>query len=153
MAQRPASPSWWSLLDLPLPALDLVARHLAWQALGRLACCSRELRSFAYQAWPTSPAALRLAARHGNLRLLRAQLEAGAASIDSAGTDGRTALYAAAAGGHPGAVEMLLAAGASVDRENERDCLTELMAAAAYGHALVVQLLLSAGADPNRATR
>ncbi|MEV7006300.1 ankyrin repeat domain-containing protein [Streptosporangium sp. NPDC051022] len=62
---------------------------------------------------------------------------------------GRTALYAAAAGGRAAIVDALLAHGADPNRisEGEEEGLP-LCAAAAWGHAEIVKALLRAGADP-----
>ena len=65
------------LEDLPLPLLALVCRHAESEDLGRLACCSRGLRSRTYLAWPVTASALILAARHGLTTMLRTQLEGG----------------------------------------------------------------------------
>ena len=70
----PALPA--RLLDLPAGLLARVALHLERKDLGRLACCSRDLRGRTYRAWPADAEVLRLAARAGNLALLHAQLDA-----------------------------------------------------------------------------
>ena len=104
-----------SLLDLPASLLARVAVHLERKDLGRLACCSRDLRGRTYRAWPADAEALRLAARAGNLALLHAQLEASPGSVDAPGDfkrwPKRTALLEAATAGHEAMVQALLAAG------------------------------------------
>ena len=60
----------------------------------------------------------------------------------------RSALGAAAGGGHLGVVDLLLATGARVDRAPEGDA-SPLMLAAAGGHASVMRRLLEYGADVN----
>ena len=58
------------------------------------------LRGRTYRARPVDAGALRLAAEHGNLLLLNAQLEAGPGSVDSEGPGSWTALLLAARFGH-----------------------------------------------------
>ena len=60
--------------------------------------------------------------------------------------DGRTALQAAAGGGHLDVVERLLAAGADVNAAAAHGGRTALQAAAGGGHLDVVERLRQAGA-------
>lgn len=117
-----------------------MARRLDEEDLGRrLACCSRELRCRTYRAWQ----ALVLAARHGNVPLLRALLEASLASVDSTDNGEGTALLSAAFHGCAAAVQALLEAGAEVDAVNS----PALDTAARHGCAAAVQALPAPGAD------
>jgi hypothetical protein len=64
--------------------------------------------------------------------------------------DGRTALYAAALGGHAQLVDLLLQAGANPNLNSRGPSDgTPLCAAACWGSLEVVRLLLAHGADPN----
>ena len=136
------------LQDLPAPLLTLVAERLTCSDLGRLACCSRELRGRVYVAWPADPEALCLAACHGNLVLLRVQLGAGV-PVDTTAS-GRTMLMHAAECGQDGAVLALLEAGANFSHSDAFG-RTALTRAAGCGHELVVQALLAAGAAVDQA--
>ena len=70
------------LLYLPPGPLAVLAGQLGRKDLGRLACCSSAARGRVHRARLASAVALGLAARHGHLPLLRAQLEASPASAD-----------------------------------------------------------------------
>ena len=91
--------------------------------------------------------ALTLAARRGEVPMLRLLLDAGAA-VDARDAGGRSALALAAAEGHPEAARTLLAGGADPNAA-DADGATPLMLAAYYGHADIVHLLLTHGADPS----
>ena len=129
-----------------MPLLALVAQSLGPSDLGRLACCSRALRSGAYQAWPAHPAAAWLAARHGVARLLRLQLQAGVDPDRVALPDGDTLLMVAASNDHLEAVQVLLQAGAAINATHPVLQATALALAAWHGHLAVAQALLVAGA-------
>ena len=92
---------------------------------------------------------LRDAASRGDVDRVRARLiiPAGhgdvAAALDAADEDGKTALCAAASGGHEEVVRMLLSAGAT-------DVNRALEGAARGGHEETVRLLIDAGANVNR---
>ncbi|KAJ5193312.1 hypothetical protein N7449_009454 [Penicillium cf. viridicatum] len=91
---------------------------------------------------------LSYAAIHGCIRSLAILLQAGA-DIDAQVND-RTALQAAAEGGHLEVVQALLAAKADVNAPLAKfECKTALQAAAEGGHLEVVQTLLAARADAN----
>ncbi|XP_069972992.1 putative ankyrin-containing lipoprotein Lxx09580 [Penaeus vannamei] len=93
---------------------------------------------------PPALASLQSAAGDGDLAGVIAALAAGA-NID--GFEGeRTALTAAAEGGHYDVVEYLLDEGASIDLR-EKSKFTALMLAAQGGHLDVVRLLVERGAD------
>lgn len=70
--------------------------------------------------------------------------------VDLTDGDGRTALRAAAWGGHEEVVNSLLRAGASPSLP-DNEGRTPLIAAAYMGHADIVDKLLSAGANVNHA--
>jgi ankyrin repeat protein len=59
-------------------------------------------------------------------------------------TDGRTAVYLAAIGGHPEVMQILLREGVDLKGDVGEKCL---VGAARNGHAEVVQFLLQAGVD------
>jgi uncharacterized protein len=67
---------------------------------------------------PAGDAALYRAAERGDLEAVRDQLDGGA-SPDAIGERGRTAITAAAYGGHARVVRALLEAGANVNRQDE----------------------------------
>ncbi|KAI9773871.1 MAG: hypothetical protein M1840_006097 [Geoglossum simile] len=88
--------------------------------------------------------ALRVAASHGHIEVVRVLLAAGA--YVNTHTPQGTALQAAAEGGHVGVVGVLLASKADVNAVRFLEA-SALQSAAARGHACLVELLLSAGAD------
>ena len=87
------------------------------------------------------------AARAADAGAVRALLE-GNVDVDSAETDGTTALHWAAYKGHVETARLLLGAGADVEATN-RYGVTPLALAAGRGSAAIVEALLDAGADPN----
>ena len=87
---------------------------------------------------------LGVAARAGNVAMLRALLDAGA---DAGNGLDATPLVDAAGEGHGACVAALLAAGAAIDDNREGYSRTALMAAAERGHIGVLHLLLGAGAN------
>lgn len=70
--------------------------------------------------------------------------------VDLADGDGRTALRAAAWGGHEDVVALLLQHKAAVDLADSEG-RTPLIASAYMGHGEIVEPLLEAGADVNHA--
>ena len=86
------------------------------RGLGPLACCSHELRGRVYSAWPACADALVMAVGHGNLLLLRSQLEASTGRVDEPDTYADTALSDTATYGQNASVRALLVAGAEVTR-------------------------------------
>ena len=89
--------------------------------------------------------ALMMAAREGNVDIVKALLAAGA-DIGAKDNDGDAALVWAVEEGRADIVEMLLAAGADINAQNE-DGETALVLAIGAGDVDVVKLLLDAGAD------
>jgi ankyrin repeat protein len=77
-----------------------------------------------------------------------AELIRGGVDVNTAESDGRTPIMAAASEGHADAVRLLIEAGADV-RARDQSGDTALSEAAYEGHAKVVKLLLDAGADVN----
>ena len=95
-------------------------------------------------------------ARIGDVKSVKAELEAGAdpnATLDFDGRDwGATPLTRAALSGHTDVVVVLVAAGAEMSVE-DADGYTPLSAAAGGGHADTVRKLLELGFDANFKTR
>lgn len=60
------------------------------------------------------PAALHLAAKRGNEKMINALIKGGA-SVDSKNSTGQTPLHLAASGGHDKACQVLIASGASTE--------------------------------------
>ena len=87
------------------------------------------------------------AARAADADAVRALLER-RVDVNSAETDGTTALHWAAYKGDIETAQLLLAAGAAADAAN-RYGVTPLVLAAGRGTAALVEALLDAGADPN----
>ena len=87
------------------------------------------------------------AARATDADAVRALLESNV-DVDSAETDGTTALHWAAYKGHVETARLLLGAGADVHAAN-RYGVTPLALAAGRGSTAIVEALLDAGADPN----
>lgn len=140
---EPAAKAQHTLDDLPEEVLDLVVQHLGSRGRGRLACCSRVLRTRAYAAWHNG---IREAAGMGWTALLSALLEV-RRDVDRAnGKHGETALMQAAYHNRLAAIGQLLAAGADASRAAANG-VTALMTAAFRGHDAAVGLLLDAGAD------
>jgi thiosulfate/3-mercaptopyruvate sulfurtransferase len=88
---------------------------------------------------------LMTASRSGNLKIVRALIEAGAA-LDARNDDGNTALWLACYSGRTDVVDALVSAGSAIDNRNENGA-TALMYAASSGKAAVLDRLLEAGAD------
>lgn len=92
----------------------------------------------------TGATVLALAAKHGNVELISALLEAGS-DLEAKDNVGRTALMTAAQSKNPDAVKTLLDAGASQD---PRDLVGSALSwASGFGDANSVQLLIDAGAE------
>ena len=89
--------------------------------------------------------ALMQAAETGQLALVQALLEAGAAVDSQSDYNGYTALMSAAETGRLDIVQALLEAGAALDFQNSRG-YTALIFSASRGHLNIVQALLEAGA-------
>ena len=145
-------------------ALMVAAENLRAEAVELLVARGSPLEACDAQGW----CATSIAAASGHARILRCLLEAGASILSRTHTSARTALMAAALGGHKPAVEQLLehartqlgagldeaaAAARVVEHVNERDAqgATALMLAAKNAHSQMVALLLEAGADGNAA--
>ncbi|KAF8850070.1 ankyrin, partial [Acephala macrosclerotiorum] len=91
------------------------------------------------------------AASEGLYFVVRNLIEVGAeVRLEDSGTDGRTALAAAANNGHPEIVKYLIGRGANC-RVRDPMMDTPLALAAAQGHQEVVEVLLQAGVNPNSA--
>ena len=67
--------------------------------------------------------------------------------LETAGSDGRTALWVAASCGHADAVQMLVDAGANLNAVCASTSFTALHAAVQAGHTRVVSVLAKGGAD------
>ena len=145
-------------------ALMVAAENLRAEAVELLVARASPLEACDAQGW----CATSIAAASGHARILKCLLEAGASVLSRTHTSARTALMAAALGGHTPAVQQLLAharaqlgegldeaaaAARVVEHVNERDAqgATALMLAAKNAHAATVALLLEAGADGNAA--
>lgn len=87
------------------------------------------------------------AVRQGDAALVR-ELLAGGVDVDSAESDGTTALHWAAHLGDAPSVELLLAAGAD-PRAETRNGATPFSLACYKGHAGVIERLLESGLDPD----
>lgn len=102
------------------------------------------------QSSPESPTnALVLAALEGRVDAVDLWIR-GRAYMDAKDWEGRTALFAAAEGGHYNVLSLLVRAGAEVDLKSTGDNwedATALIAAAAVGNHRMVELLIKAGAD------
>ncbi|CZR64705.1 uncharacterized protein PAC_14604 [Phialocephala subalpina] len=101
------------------------------------------------QRYPEGVSLLVYAASEGLFFVVHSLLELGnKVRLEEKGTDGRTALAAAADNGHPDVVRYLLERGANL---HARDPMmdTPLALAVAQGHIEVVEVLLRAGANPN----
>ena len=90
-------------------------------------------------------AALALASRKGDLRTLKAILDADPGLARERDPSGTTPLHRAAA--HPEALRLLLAHGADANARDVDDNASALHVAAAEGHLASVRVLLDAGAD------
>ena len=88
---------------------------------------------------------LQLAAGLGCTEALRALIAAGA-PLDTAGTDGSTAMHTAAYKGEEPSIAALIEAGASLSAQDE-DGYSPLHVAAAEGHAKAIKALVHAGAS------
>jgi len=94
-----------------------------------------------------------LAAQHGDVRALAAQLDKGV-NPEALDSSLRTALMIAAWRGDLEAVRLLLPRRrGAIDIESGYDFMTPLMYAAVRGHSDVVRQLLESGADVNHANR
>lgn len=91
--------------------------------------------------------AIHLAARTGDLELLRSELQRGI-SPNVKDESGRTPLIEAVSGGHLSAVRLLLASGADVNART-RAGRTAVIEAAAQGRFSIARELVKAGADLN----
>jgi ankyrin repeat protein len=85
------------------------------------------------------------AARQGDARALRSQLESGG-NVDALDRFGQSALMLAALGGHLEAVEVLIGAGANLNI-TAKFGLSATMLAVVNGHESVARALAAAGAD------
>src|SRR5690242_12906590 len=99
---------------------------------------------YAVRAYQPPPKII-LAAEHGDVQALAAQLDSGV-SPDTRDLSQRTALMIAAWRGDTEAVRLLLDRHASVNIERSYDFMTALMYAAVGGHGDVVRQLLESGA-------
>jgi hypothetical protein len=104
------------------------------------------LASTVEERGPPDPMLLVLAAVEGSHDEVNQMLENGGAEVDDVDTEGRTALWHAAANGHAAVVSVLLDQGSSVDRRDYQG-RAALLEAAARGHARVVSQLLEGSAD------
>ncbi len=109
------------------------------------------------QKVPAGATALWLAAKNGDLHLLKALVGAGA-SATKATTDGVTPLHAAAGGGHLACVKYLVSLPsviATIDAVQQMEVptgATALWVAAKNGHVRVLKVLVGAGASATKAT-
>jgi ankyrin repeat protein len=90
---------------------------------------------------------LLMTARHGNVAVMRALLDAGA-TVDAANNSSETPLFLASSRGNVEQARMLLEKGADIDRPNDKQA-TPLYIAAQNGHVEVMQLLVEKGANIN----
>jgi thiosulfate/3-mercaptopyruvate sulfurtransferase len=93
---------------------------------------------------------LMTAAHHGNDRIVRLLIAAGA-RVNAQNADGNNALWLACVGAHLDTIDMLVEAGIDIDNRNH-DGATPLMYAASSGKAAIVERLLAKGADAALAT-
>ncbi len=91
------------------------------------------------------------AAERGDLEAVRALLRQGA-DVNTAQSDGMTALHWAASNNDVAVARTLLYAGATVRARTRLGAYTPLHLASRGGHAEVVRLILEAGADPDAYT-
>lgn len=91
------------------------------------------------------------AAERGDLEAVRALLRQGA-DVNTAQSDGMTALHWAASNNDVDVARTLLYAGATVRAKTRLGAYTPLHLASRGGHAEVVRLILEAGADPDAYT-
>ena len=91
------------------------------------------------------------AAQRGDEDAVRALLDQGA-DVQTAHTDGMTALHWAAQRGHVEMAEVLIYAGANLDAVTRIGHHTPLHVASRSGHAEVVRVLLEAGSDATTQT-
>jgi ankyrin repeat protein len=97
--------------------------------------------------------ALIVAAKQGDLQLLRRQIEEEGVNIDETDPDGNSALHWAVLNKskkHFAMAQYLMDAGASVNLGNEKDSQTPLHWACTTGNTQAVTLLLHHDADPNQ---
>jgi len=92
-----------------------------------------------------------MACTNGNVEIVKALLDAGA-DVNSANSNGTTALMSAASSGSADTVKLLLDHDANLNTKESAHGQTALMFAAALNRESVVRLLLARGADANTAT-
>ena len=133
-------------LQIPKPGLC----HVRWDNTGFLAYYARPLT---YDLLCVPSTYLQLLRRRRMLQLASAGeldgvlLALNELPLDAADEKGRTALHAAAAGGHVALVEALLRQGAPLESTTAAGA-TPLLEACAHAHAQCVGALLAADADP-----
>jgi len=153
----PGAYTYWELYDLLGYAAVAGSEDIASALLKHGALVNPHLANKLLVNGPIlSP--LMAAARGGSAALVRSFLDRGA-EVSAVGFEGRTALYYAAAEGHPEIIRMLIEAKADANFRMEvlipgsggyyeAKGETALMAAARAGHASAVKALLQIGADP-----